>query len=81
VFVASLVFGVLLATVVVVVKLFGGGIPGWATFTVLAALIVSLVALGNFVTLFVIFSQNRAVSLANIEALGSDEAAARSPVK
>lgn len=71
-FVASLVFGVVLAAVVVVIKLFGSGVPGWATFTVLGALIVSLVALGNFVTLFVIFSQNRAVSLANIENIEVD---------
>lgn len=69
VFVASLVFGALLALIVIVLKLFGETIPGWASFTVLGAVIVSLVALGNFVTLFVIFSQNRAVSLANIEDL------------
>jgi polyisoprenyl-phosphate glycosyltransferase len=71
-FVASLVFGLVLAAVVVVIKLVGSGVPGWATFTVLGALIVSLVALGNFVTLFVIFSQNRAVSLANIENIEVD---------
>ncbi|HEU4598184.1 MAG TPA: glycosyltransferase [Solirubrobacterales bacterium] len=69
VFLASLVFGAVLTVVVVVLKLFGETIPGWASFTVLGAVIVSLVALGNFVTLFVIFSQNRAVSLANIEEL------------
>jgi glycosyltransferase involved in cell wall biosynthesis len=69
VFVISLVFGALLALVVVVLKLAGETIPGWASFTVLGAVIVSLVALGNFVTLFVIFSQNRAVSLSNIEDL------------
>ncbi len=71
-FVASLVFGLVLAAVVVLIKIFGSGVPGWATFTVLGALIVSLVALGNFVTLFVIFSQNRAVSLANIENIEVD---------
>lgn len=68
-FIASLVFGLVLAVVVVLIKVFGSGVPGWATFTVLGALTVSLVALGNFVTLFVIFSQNRAVSLANIESI------------
>jgi hypothetical protein len=71
-FVASLVFGLVLAAVVVAIKIFGSGVPGWASFTVLGALIVSLVALGNFVTLFVIFSQNRAVSLANIESIEVD---------
>ena len=68
-FFVSLVFGALLALFVIVLKLLGETIPGWASFTVLGAVIVSLVALGNFVTLFVIFSQNRAVSLANIEDL------------
>jgi len=68
VFVASLVLGLLLALVVVAIKLFSGSaIPGWASFTALGALIVSLVALGNFVSLFVLFSQTRAVSLASIE--------------
>ncbi|HEX5982660.1 MAG TPA: glycosyltransferase [Solirubrobacterales bacterium] len=70
VFVASLVLGALLALVVAGIKLFAGStVPGWASFTVLGALIVSLVALGNFVSLFVLFSQTRAVSLANIEEL------------
>jgi polyisoprenyl-phosphate glycosyltransferase len=73
-FVASLVFGLVLAAVVVVIKILGSGIPGWASFVVLGALIVSLVALGNFVTLFVIFSQNRAVSLSNIEEMDADPA-------
>jgi glycosyltransferase involved in cell wall biosynthesis len=68
-FFVSLVSGALLALFVIVLKLLGETIPGWASFTVLGAVIVSLVALGNFVTLFVIFSQNRAVSLANIEDL------------
>jgi glycosyltransferase involved in cell wall biosynthesis len=74
-FVVSLVLGALLALIVVGIKLFGNSIPGWASFTALGALIVSLVALGNFVTLFVLFSQNRAVSLANIEDLDPGEAA------
>jgi len=70
VFAVSLVLGALLALAVVGIKVFGASaIPGWASFTVLGAVIVSLVALGNFVTLFVLFSQNRAVSLASIEDL------------
>ncbi len=68
VFAASLVLGLALALVVVSIKLFAGSaVPGWASFTALGALIVSLVALGNFVSLFVLFSQTRAVSLASIE--------------
>lgn len=70
VFVFSLVLGIMLALAVVVIKLFfGSAVPGWASFTALAALIVSLVALGNFVSLFVLFSQSRAISLASIEDL------------
>ncbi|HEX6602940.1 MAG TPA: glycosyltransferase [Solirubrobacterales bacterium] len=70
VFVASLVLGVLLALAVAALKIVGdSAVPGWASFTILGALIVSLVALGNFVSLFVLFSQTRAVSLANIEEL------------
>jgi glycosyltransferase involved in cell wall biosynthesis len=64
-------FGVLgagLAAIVVALKLFTSStVPGWASYVALGALIVSLVALGNFVSLFVLFSQTRAVSLANIE--------------
>jgi glycosyltransferase involved in cell wall biosynthesis len=74
VFVLSLVLGALLALLVIGIKLFGNSaIPGWASFTVMGAVIVSLVALGNFVTLFVLFSQNRAVSLASIEDLTAGE--------
>jgi polyisoprenyl-phosphate glycosyltransferase len=73
VFVFSLVLGISLALAVLGVKLFtDSAIPGWASFTALGSLIVSLVALGNFVTLFVLFSQTRAVSLANVEDLVDD---------
>ncbi|MBS1861363.1 MAG: glycosyltransferase [Actinobacteria bacterium] len=62
--------GVVLAVVVVVLKYFtSSSIPGWTSYIALGALIVSLVALGNFVSLFVLFSQTRAVSLASIEEL------------
>jgi hypothetical protein len=68
IFVVSLILGLLLALTVVSIKLFSASaVPGWASFTALGALIVSLVALGNFVSLFILFSQNRAVSLASIE--------------
>ncbi|HEX6228209.1 MAG TPA: glycosyltransferase [Solirubrobacterales bacterium] len=73
-FVFFLVLGVLTALAIVGIKLFtDSAIPGWASIAALGSLIVSLVALGNFVTLFVLFSQTRAVSLANIEEL-TDEA-------
>jgi hypothetical protein len=62
--------GVLLAVVVVFLKYFtDSSIPGWTSYIALGSLIVSLIALGNFVSLFVLFSQTRAVSLANIEEL------------
>jgi len=65
--------GVVLAAVVVFLKYFtNSSIPGWTSFIALGALIVSLVALGNFVSLFVLFSQTRAVSLASIEELTED---------
>jgi hypothetical protein len=62
-----------LAAVVLFLKIFtSSSIPGWTSYIALGALIVSLVALGNFVSLFVLFSQTRAVSLANIEELTDD---------
>jgi glycosyltransferase involved in cell wall biosynthesis len=66
--------GIVLAAVVVFIKVFtDASIPGWTSYVALSALIVSLVALGNFVSLFVLFSQTRAVSLASIEELTDDE--------
>ena len=68
VFAVTLALGLGLAIAVVGVKLFTDeAIPGWTTYTLLGTLIVSLVSLGNFVTLFTIVSQARATSLANIE--------------
>lgn len=73
-FVFFAVLGVILALVVIGLKLFTtSSIPGWTSYIALGALIVSLVALGNFVSLFVLFSQTRAVSLANIEELASED--------
>jgi polyisoprenyl-phosphate glycosyltransferase len=67
------IFGAALAAVVLCLKLFtSSSIPGWTSYIALGSLIVSLVALGNFVSLFVLFSQTRAVSLANIEDLGPE---------
>jgi hypothetical protein len=67
-------FGAALALVVLFLKIFtSASIPGWASYVALSALIVSLVALGNFVSLFVLFSQTRAVSLASIEELTDDD--------
>lgn len=68
------VLGAVLATIVICLKLFtSSAIPGWTSYIALGSLIVSLVALGNFVSLFVLFSQTRAVSLANIEEIDTGQ--------
>jgi glycosyltransferase involved in cell wall biosynthesis len=71
-FLATLVMAVALALVVVAVRLFtDAAIPGWATYTLLAMTILSVIAVGNLVILFTIFSQSRAMSLSNLEEAGS----------
>jgi polyisoprenyl-phosphate glycosyltransferase len=60
--------GVVCAGAVVGIRLFtSAAIPGWTTFTLLGMLILSVVALGNFVVLFAVFSHSRGISLANLE--------------
>lgn len=60
--------GIVLAAVVVGVRVFtAAAIPGWTTFTVLGSLVLSVVALGNFLVLFAVISHSRGVSLANVE--------------
>jgi glycosyltransferase involved in cell wall biosynthesis len=67
-FCAALVAAMLGSIAVVATKLFSSGaIPGWATYSLLALLVLSFVALGNLVVLFVVFSQSRGISLANLE--------------
>jgi hypothetical protein len=60
--------GILLSLIVVGIRLFTtAAIPGWATATLLGLLILSFIALGNFVVLFAVFSHSRGISLANLE--------------
>jgi len=60
--------GLLLALAVVAIRVFtDAAIPGWTTFTLLGILLLSFVALGNFVVLFAVFSHSRGLSLANLE--------------
>jgi hypothetical protein len=60
--------GVMLSVVVLGVRLFTtAAIPGWATSTLLLVLMLSFVALGNFVVLFAVFSQSQGISLSNLE--------------
>lgn len=74
VFTFFLVLGITIATTIVITRLFtDSAIPGWASTMALVSLIISLVALGNFVTLFMLFSQTRAVSLSSIEQLGDGD--------
>jgi hypothetical protein len=66
----SALFGlsILLSFAVVGVRVFTTDtIPGWATASLLSLLIISFVALGNFVVLFAVFSHSRGISLANLE--------------
>jgi hypothetical protein len=69
-FTAALALGLCLAAVLACIGLFTTtAMPVWLTYTAIGFVIVSLVTLGNFVALFVLFSQTRAVSLASIEEL------------
>lgn len=67
-FSAMFALGITLSLVVVGIRVFTtAAIPGWATATLLGLLIVSFIALGNFVVLFAVFSHSRGISLANLE--------------
>lgn len=71
--------GIAFALTVVCVRLFSDrAIPGWATSTLLLLILVSLVALGNFVVLFAVFSQSRGMSLADVEEVADGRAGASS---
>ena len=66
----SAVFGasIVAALVVVAIRVFtSAAIPGWATVTLISTLLMSFLALGNFVVLFVVFSHSRGLSLAGLE--------------
>jgi glycosyltransferase involved in cell wall biosynthesis len=68
VFAATMATSFVLALAVACVRLFTNrAIPGWATSTLLLLIVVSFVALGNFVVLFAVFSQSRGMSLADVE--------------
>jgi polyisoprenyl-phosphate glycosyltransferase len=68
VFAATMATSFALAVAVACVKLFtNSAIPGWATTTLLLLIVLSFVALGNFVVLFTVFSQSRGMSLTDVE--------------
>jgi uncharacterized membrane protein len=67
-FTAIFGLGVLAGLAVLSVRVFTtAAVPGWATFTLLGILIISFLALGNFVVLFVVFSHSRGISMAGME--------------
>jgi hypothetical protein len=67
-FSAMFALGITLSLAVVGIRIFTNyAIPGWATATLLGLLILSFIALGNFVVLFAVFSHSRGISLANLE--------------
>lgn len=67
-FSATLAVGVVLALAIVGIRLFtDAAVPGWASYTLLGVVILSFVALGNFITLFTVFSQSLGISLSDID--------------
>jgi hypothetical protein len=67
-FTVTFSLGVLLSATVVAVRLFGDiTVPGWATSAIIGTLLLSFIALGNFITLFAVFSQSMSISLADID--------------
>jgi hypothetical protein len=73
-FSAMFVLALTLALVLAGFRIFGGwAIPGWATASLIGLLILSVVALGNFVVLFAVFSHSRGISLANLESWRDDD--------
>jgi glycosyltransferase involved in cell wall biosynthesis len=56
--------GVVLAAVIVFIRLFTDlAIPGWATYMLLLIVLLSFIALGNFIILFALFSQSQNISM------------------
>jgi hypothetical protein len=67
-FTVTFTISILLSLAVVATRLFTtAAVPGWATATLLGVLLLSFLALGNFVVLFVVFSHSRGISLAGLE--------------
>jgi hypothetical protein len=78
-FAAAMALSVVLAVAVTCVKLFTDrAIPGWATSTLLLLIVLSFVALGNFVVLFTVFAQTRGMSLAHMEEVARERTGASS---
>jgi hypothetical protein len=64
----ALTLAVLGGATIAAVKLSGdASIPSWATTSLIAVSALCVLGLGNLVVLFTVFSQSRAISLANLE--------------
>lgn len=81
VFSALFVGGLGLGTFVVAVKLFTDlAIPGWATYTLLLAIVLCGTALGCLILVFTLFVQSQSLSMSKLDAVGFLHAARpRSP--
>jgi hypothetical protein len=67
--VGTVAMAAILALVVLSIRLFtDDAVPGWATTTLGLLLVLSTIAFGNLLVLFVVFSHSRGISLANLEA-------------
>jgi polyisoprenyl-phosphate glycosyltransferase len=82
VFGAILVAAIVAGLVAIAIKyLTDAAIPGWTTYMVLGATVITLVALGNLVIVFTMFSQSRAVSLSNLELTAQESETAPRPTE
>ncbi len=62
------VLGCLLGLAVICIRIFtSNAIPGWATATLLGIMVISFLALANFVVLFTSFTHSRGISLSGLE--------------
>jgi polyisoprenyl-phosphate glycosyltransferase len=60
--------GLVGAATAVAIRLFTTvAIPGWATQVFLGAMAISVIAIGNFIVLFAVFSQSRGITLSGME--------------
>ncbi|MCX6386196.1 MAG: glycosyltransferase [Solirubrobacterales bacterium] len=67
-FSAAFCASVLLGVAVVCIRFVSSSaIPGWATYALLSLAVASLISLGNFIVLFVVFSQSKSVSVGALD--------------
>jgi glycosyltransferase involved in cell wall biosynthesis len=79
-FSAMFALGITLSLVVLGIRIFTDtAVPGWATATLVGLLILSFIALGNFVVLFAVFSHSRGISLANLETWNEEQVGRPAP--